>query len=149
MKKKIFFVLYNLGFLLVGVVIGGYLGFQVVGKPHYNMRVLLAVATHAEYSYFQYLHSEYEPAKSALQEHIKLLEEIRELPSGYWKTPYNYLDSAYSYIRLSKLERERGNFKEADRMRDIAIEKCMQSGSQKCSQKELEEYASKLDERYK
>lgn len=147
-RKKVTVIGFCIITFAIGLVLGGYAGFQFIGKPYYKLRKLMSVAMHAEYSCYQYLHSDYEQAQNALLEHVDLLKKVNNIPSAFWTAPYNNLDLAFTYVRLATLEKNHGNTESASKYLKMAIEECEKAESKQCQEDNLTSAVSKFDSRY-
>jgi hypothetical protein len=89
--------------LLLGLSIGGYVGFQKTAfalDSYYSARDEVAPMVLDHFSYLQYSHADSEHARSSLQMAANVLEEIERL----YPNDIRERDLAITYTRLALLE---------------------------------------------
>jgi hypothetical protein len=84
--------------------------------------------------------------KKSLVTFLTILDDVAKKPSELFDTKTTATDTAFTYERLSRLEKEAGNAKTAEDYLKLSVEACGKSVMKDCSPEKISKITKKLDE---
>jgi hypothetical protein len=140
MKRK--YIMVALLFLAsVCLTLACYMWVKKVDTPEER----LAVSVKQSDMVFQkYFHADYDSAKEAVLNHIKLLEQFSFESKNPLRNPHA-ADTVYWYVRLAKLEEKNHHAEEKAKYMAEAQSRCQAIGRINCSGESLQQDVERMD----
>jgi hypothetical protein len=105
----------------------------------------LAIAVKQEEVAFQkYFHADYDSAKEAMLNYIKVLDKFSSESKNSVRNPYA-ADAVFWYVRLAKLEEKTNHPEEKAKYIEEALSRCQAVGSMNCSREYLQQNVERMD----
>lgn len=146
-KMKIILILANSVVFAVGFVAGAFSPFAKLITEGSKMTTQGDMISHyATLADVARSHGDQDAYKKSLIAFLTILNDVNKRPSELFDTKLTSTDIAFTYERLSRLERESGNEKAADAYLNKAVQACGQSGLKDCSVEKLSSISKKLEE---
>ena len=130
---------------VLGMAVGGYIGFKNASVPFIFMNQMFRLGFATEYASLQYSNAGYAEAKEALLKLINLFEELKN--EGWYdkqKCKY-YVDTGLTYARLSLLEEKNGNISVKETFMRQAIDRLQRAGWRDYSEQRIREVVERQD----
>jgi len=146
-KMKIILILTFIAVFAVGFVVGAFSPFAKLMAKVMKMTSQGSMISHyATLTDVARSHGDRDAYKKSLMSFLAVLNDVNKHPSEFFDTKTTSTDIAFTYERLSRIERELGNDKKADDYMNKAVQACGQSGLKDCSVEKLSSISKKLEE---
>ena len=129
--------------LVVGLLVGGYLGVTVGSKPIRELTVLASIAWASSTADVQYQNAGYAEAREALESYIAVLQRAAEHPELNF-THGVRSDIGLAYTRLALLAEANGKASEAPALMAKAVEAARAGGFREPTPEHLRAYVLRL-----
>ena len=130
----------------LSVIVGFAVAFAVylwLYKPDSTRQELADMVKRSEYVYRQYKEADYNTARHAMLDHIRLLDKLISESADPLRNPYS-ADAMTWYVRLAKLE-ERNNKPGKPECMQEATARCKKLGRADCSEDSLRHQVDRMD----
>ncbi|MEK6321500.1 MAG: hypothetical protein AABN33_07440 [Acidobacteriota bacterium] len=131
MKTK----LLKVGLSLFVVLVFAWAAYQWFGRTHSAEQKFAETVEKSQYGFGQYFNAGYVPARTAMLDHILLLDKLSAESGRPVRNPY-FVDAMAWYVCLAKLEETNNGSGKAEYMHE-ACARCEELGRSDCSEENL------------
>jgi tetratricopeptide (TPR) repeat protein len=151
-RRKRLIILIGSHLLAVGIGLGAaFLWFdlqaeQVLKEGNAMMTQAAIISRYALFLDAQRAYASREDYREALKRYLAAVDEAAKQPSSFLDQKILASDKALTYERLARLERDAGNYKDAEDYMKSAVEACGNTAWKDCSPENISRISKKLEE---